>query len=156
MATGRPRDQGAAAGVLTSAARGRGRRRAGRERELGEGGERAGGRHGPCGAGKRAGRRSYLPHQPAHSGLFPFSGVRQCLGRPKPCPQMARTTTTSSRIITGPSFLSGSTQCAGSVPTGNGAGTRAAPGTAVRARGNPARYIMEQTLPATPAAGIHL
>uniref|UniRef100_A0A2I3N9H7 Microtubule associated protein RP/EB family member 2 n=1 Tax=Papio anubis TaxID=9555 RepID=A0A2I3N9H7_PAPAN len=118
MATGRPRDQGAAAGALTSAARGRGRRRAGRERELGEGSERAGGRHGPCGAGKRAGRRSYLPHQPAHSGLFPFSGVRQCLGRPKPCPQMARTITTSSRIITGPSFLSGSTQCAGSVPTG--------------------------------------
>uniref|UniRef100_A0A2K5IBP2 Calponin-homology (CH) domain-containing protein n=1 Tax=Colobus angolensis palliatus TaxID=336983 RepID=A0A2K5IBP2_COLAP len=31
---------------------------------------------------------------------------------------MARTTTTSSRIITGRSFLSGSTQCAGSVPTG--------------------------------------
>ncbi|XP_003914347.1 microtubule-associated protein RP/EB family member 2 isoform X5 [Papio anubis] len=31
---------------------------------------------------------------------------------------MARTITTSSRIITGPSFLSGSTQCAGSVPTG--------------------------------------
>ncbi|XP_008056433.1 microtubule-associated protein RP/EB family member 2-like isoform X2 [Carlito syrichta] len=30
---------------------------------------------------------------------------------------MVRTTTTSSRIITGPSFLSGSTQCTGSVPT---------------------------------------
>ena len=41
---------------------------------------------------------------------------------------------TSSRI-TGPSFLSGSTQCAASVPTGNGAGRGAAADG--RARGNP-------------------
>jgi hypothetical protein len=145
MVTGRPRDR-AAAGVLTSAAGRAGPRRAGR------GGSRAGRRQRaservsrrqlcPCAQqasereNERAGRRSHLPHQLAHSGLFPFLGVRQCLGRPKPCPQMARTTTTSSRI-TGPSFLSGSTQCAGSVPTGNGAG-------------DPARYIMNTTLPAT-------
>lgn len=42
----------------------------------------------------------------------------QCLVLPKRCPQMERTTTTSSRI-TAPSSRSGSTQCGGSVPTGN-------------------------------------
>lgn len=116
--------------------------------ERGEGSQRAGGRQGlreEQASGKT--RRSHLPHQPARRGLFPTSGVRQCLVRPKPCPQMARTTTTSSRI-TGPSFLSGSTQCAGSVPTGNGAGTGsgAGRGSSAGARGNPARYIMERTL----------
>lgn len=115
-----------------------------------------GGRHGlreEQASGKA--RHSHLPHQPAHSCLFPSLGVRQCLVRPKPCPQMARTTTTSSRI-TGPSFLSGSTPCAGSVPTGNEAGTGsgAGRGTAAGARGNPARYIMEQTLPPDQAADV--
>ena len=152
-----PRDQGAAAGALTSAAGRAGLVRAGRDprrrREL-RAEQRAGGRRGlreEQASGKA--RRSHLPHQPAHSGLFPTSGVRQCPGRPKPCPQMARTTTTSSRI-TGPSFLSGSTQCAGSVPTGNGAGTGAAPGGGPRRAGarKSARYIMEQTLPPDPAA----
>lgn len=127
-----PRDQGAAAGALTSAAGRAGRERAGREPSSER---RAGGRRGlreERASGKA--RHSHLPTQAAHSGLFPSSGVRQCLGRPKPCPQMARTTTTSSRI-TGPSFLSGSTQCAASVPTGNGAGRGAAADG--RARGNP-------------------
>lgn len=48
---------------------------------------------------------------------------RQCPDRPKPCPQMARTTTTSSRI-TGPSSPSGSTRCGGSAPTGTAGGLR--------------------------------
>lgn len=111
-----------------------------------------------CVRSRRAGRQdSHLPHQPAHSCLFRSSGVRQCLVRPKPCPQMARTTTTSSRI-TGPSFLSGSTPCAGSVPTGNetGTGSGAGRGTSAGARGNPARYIMEQTLPPDQAADVRL
>lgn len=45
-------------------------------------------------------------------------GALKCLVLLKRCPQMERTTTTSSRI-TAPSSLSGNIQCEGSVPTGN-------------------------------------
>lgn len=94
----------------------------------GRGRARAGAERGCRVSSKQRGDTALRPSQPPR--VFPLSGERQCLGRPKPCPQMARTTTTSSRI-TGPSFLSGSTQCAGSGPTGTG--TVAADG--------PSRYV---------------
>lgn len=119
-----PCDQGAAAGALTSAAGEGGPREGGAEPSSER---RAGGRRGlreERASGKA--RHSHLPTQAAHSGLFPsLPGVRQCLGRPKPRPQMARTTTTSSRI-TGHHHSFPEAQCAASVPTGNGAGRGAA------------------------------
>lgn len=67
------------------------------------------------------------PSAQQQRGALRSRGERQCPDRHKPCPQMARTTTTSSRT-TGPSSPSGSTRCGGSAPTGTAADSGAAAG----------------------------